>query len=143
MGRHFFSWNYCGYFWTKSMYDNQPNRIESFIHMYSTTKIVLIIGAIFNFQESFMISEILEGIGNKFIFSISIIYMTRFLKKKNLLNSDQCVVSRWVHFELLRGGFTHICLAGANEVIKDWFSITMISSIPLILLLLASIFFIK
>jgi hypothetical protein len=48
-----------------------------------------------------------------------------------------------VNFELLRGGFTHICLAGANEVIKDWFSITMISSIPLILLLFASIFFIK
>lgn len=53
------------------------------------------------------------------------------------------MVSCRVHLELLRGGFTRICLAGANEVIKDWFSITMISCIPLILLLIASIFFIK
>jgi hypothetical protein len=29
-----------------------------------------------------MISEFLEGIGNKFIFAISLVYMTRFLRKR-------------------------------------------------------------
>lgn len=47
-----------------------------------TYNLGLIVGVITHNISCFMISEFLEGIGNKFIFAISLIYMTRFLRKR-------------------------------------------------------------